>query len=309
MNKLLKSSKIGFMLILSVIFLVACGGSNSSETDETNETDQTETTETTSEVAETSSEEPQVVKIGIRSSGIDMVEAFRENATEAGFEIETTVFDDAVQPNVAIDEGSADINFFQHEQYMESFNESEGTTLHMVKPTVYYGVFAIFSDKISAYDELEDGATLTVSNDPSNQDRALRMLHNLDLLTVDLETELLTIHDIQDNPKNLQFNTANNSLIPQSIPDVDAVVCASTHVMNAGMDPEDYLIETSTDGDEYRVGFVVDESNADEAWVEEFVDAALSEGLYEYISERGTDVPMFEYDDSGNREIMDEALE
>lgn len=252
-------------------------------------------------------QDKQLIKIGIRSTGIDMVESFRQSVEEAGFSIEETVFDDAVQPNVAVDEGSVDINLFQHEAYMTAFNENNGTSLAMVEPTIYYGRYCMYSDKHENLDSIPDGAIVAISNDPANQDRGLKMLQDLGLITLSETEEVYTILDVADNPHNFEFITANNSLLPQTLNDVDYVLCTAVHMKNAGLDPTSYIAEAE-DGADYRVGFVVDESNHGEQWVQDFVDAALTEDFYHYLEERGTDVPLFEFDAEGNREIKDLAV-
>lgn len=249
-------------------------------------------------------EEKQVVKIGIRSSGIDMVESFRNSVEDAGFIIEETVFDDAVQPNIALDQGTVDINLFQHEVYMEAFNENNSTELVMVEPTVYYGKFSLYSEKYDSIDQMPDNAKIGISNDPSNQDRALRFLSDLGVIKVDEKVEVLTILDITENPKNIEFVTANNSLLPQSLTDLDYIICAATHMKNAGKDFRN-SIEESKDGFQYRVGFVVNKKDLEEEWVNKFVDAALCKEFYEYLSERGTEEPLFEFDDKGERILKD----
>ena len=40
---------------------------------------------------------------------------------EKGIEIEIIEFTDYIQPNIALAEGQLDYNFFQHEQYLETF--------------------------------------------------------------------------------------------------------------------------------------------------------------------------------------------
>ena len=46
-----------------------------------------------------------------------------------GWDLEVTVFDDYVQPNLVVESGDFDANYFQHIPYLDNFNEEQGTHL------------------------------------------------------------------------------------------------------------------------------------------------------------------------------------
>ena len=46
-----------------------------------------------------------------------------------GWELEVTVFDDYVQPNLVVESGDFDANYFQHIPYLDNFNSEQGTHL------------------------------------------------------------------------------------------------------------------------------------------------------------------------------------
>lgn len=267
--------------VMAAAMLMGCGGSSTEEkADEENTEGSTE-------------EEKSVIKLGVRADFIDMVEAIRESVKDAGYELDVTTFDDSIQPNVALGEGSIDVNWFQHEPYLASYNAENGTDFVMAQPYTHYPLFAMYSENLESVDDLPDGATIGICNDATNQVRGLTMLQDLSLITLDDSVETPTIYDIKDNPKNLQFVEAEMSVLPQSLPDVDAVILAAQHMYNAGLDATDYIAE-SEDGPDYSLGFVTRPEDADAQWLADLVEAARCDSLKEYFeSNGGIQVPAF----------------
>ena len=265
---------------MAATMLMGCGSSSSEE-------------ETTEETTEESSDEKQVIKLGVRADFIDMVEAIRASIEEAGYELDVTTFDDRIQPNVALGEGSIDVNWFQHQPYLDSYNAENGTDFVMAQPYTHYPLFAMYSEDLESVEDLPDGATIGLCNDATNQARGLKMLQDLGLITYDETVESPTIYDIKDNPKNLQFVEAEMSVLPQSLPDVDAIILAAQHMYNAGLDATKYIAQ-SQDGPDYSLGFVTRKEDADAQWLADLVEAARCDALKEYFeSNGGIQIPAF----------------
>ncbi len=238
--------------------------------------------------------ELQVVKIGVRADLVDTTDAIKDAAAAAGYELDVTVFDDSIQPNVALEEGSIDINFYQHEPYLLSYNAENGTDFVMVEPKTYMPLFAMYSSKWTAIDEIPEGATIGLCNDATNQARGLKLLQSQGLITLDDSVDVPTQYDVKDNPKNLKFIEAEMSVLPQSIEDVDAICLAGTHMVNAGMDASGYIC-TSDDMEDYGVGFVVRAEDADAQWAKDIAKAAQCDELADVLEadKQGTMLPMW----------------
>lgn len=69
------------------------------------------------------------IVIGTSSVSKDLAESGREELESMGYEVEIKIFDDYVLPNDALVEGSVDANIYQHEPYMNNYNDSNGRTL------------------------------------------------------------------------------------------------------------------------------------------------------------------------------------
>ena len=120
--------------------------------------------------------EKTTIKLGVRADGLDMAEAIRESVKEKGYELDVTTFDDSIQPNVALEEGSIDVNWYQHKPYLDSYNEENGTDFVMLEPYTHYPLFAMYSSKYDSVEEIPEGATIGLCNDATNQARGLNLL-------------------------------------------------------------------------------------------------------------------------------------
>lgn len=278
-------------LVLSMVgaVLSGCGGSGGESTD----SEDKDTENVSSEGSEEeSTDKKDTIKIGIRSDGIDQLEVVRAKIEAAGYTVEESVFDDSVQPNVALGEGSIDVNWYQHGPYLETYNAENDTDFVMIEPKTAYPLFAMFSDKYDSIDKLPDGATIGLCNDATNQARALNMLQSEELITLDDSVEVPTMYDVKENPHNFEFIEAEMSVLPQSLSDADAICLAAAHMVNAGLSADGYLC-SAPDGEDYAVGFVVRGEDKDAAWAKELAEIVQCDELAAYFADEkdGTMVP------------------
>ena len=59
----------------------------------------------------------------------EILEVAKEVLKEEGYDLKITEFVDYVQPNLALDSGELDANYFQHKPYLDNFNQERGTKL------------------------------------------------------------------------------------------------------------------------------------------------------------------------------------
>ena len=105
----------------------------------------------------------------------EILKAANEVLKEKGYELEIKEYVDYIQPNLAMESGDLDANYFQHKPYLDTFNEENGT--HLVSAgAIHYEPFGIYAGKSDSLDELADGAEVLVPNDVTNEARALLLL-------------------------------------------------------------------------------------------------------------------------------------
>lgn len=135
-----------------------------------------------------------------------VTKALKPLLEEKGYTVKNVEFSDYIQPNKALENGDLDANLFQHKIYYEAFEKEHDMDLSEIKivPTAPMGVY---SSKYDSLDNIEDGSTITIANDPTNLARTLIMLQDAELITIkdDIDPLRADVDDVVENPKNLKF--------------------------------------------------------------------------------------------------------
>lgn len=123
-----------------------------------------------------------VIKIGASATPhAEILEQVKDQLAEAGYTLEIIQYDDYVLPNQALADGTLDANYFQHLPYLNSYNEANGTDL-VSAAMIHYEPFGIYGNEIQDLTDLEDGATIILPADDSNETRALLLLQQEGLI-------------------------------------------------------------------------------------------------------------------------------
>ncbi|CEA08704.1 Methionine-binding lipoprotein MetQ precursor [Arthrobacter saudimassiliensis] len=207
-------------------------------------------------------------------------------AADAGLDLEIKEFDDYTTPNIALEDGSIDANYFQHLPYLEAQMQDQGYTFEHGEG-VHIEPYAAFSDKHDDISKIGEGARVAITNDPSNQARALMLLEEAGLLQdVSDDASVLDLTDEQ-NPKNLEFveNQAELLVNDLSDPTVDLAIINGNYILQAGLKTEDALLVESVDGNPYANFLVWNEGGAD-ARVEKLEELLHSDEVRDFIKEQ-----------------------
>ena len=289
--------------VLAALTLTACGGSKEETAAAAAET----TAEAAAEAADDAAEETEakasgeLVEIVVGASPAphaEILAAAEPVLNEAGYTLKIVEYTDYVQPNLALEAGELDANYFQHGPYLEQFNEEQGTDL-VSAGTIHYEPFGIYAGKTASLEELADGATVAVPNDTTNEARALLLLEAQGLLKLKEGAGLdATRNDIEENPKNLEILEVEAAQIPLSLQDVDIAVINGNYAIDAGLKVSDALaVEASDSEAAVTYGNVVAVRNGDENSdkTKALVEALKSDTVKEFIDETyaGAVVPMF----------------
>lgn len=154
-----------------------------------------------------------------------------------GVELQVKVFADYVQPNTQVAEKNIDLNYFQTKPYLDAFNRERGTQLTIITG-VHIEPFGAYSRKFKSIDQLPDGASVTLPNDPSNSSRALLLLAKHGLITLkDPTDEMATLKDVTANPKHLKFRELEAAMLPRTLDEVDLALINTNYALAAGLNP------------------------------------------------------------------------
>ena len=181
-------------------------------------------------------EELQVIKVGasITPHG-EILAQIKEDMKAQGYDLQIVEFTDYVLPNLSLDEGDLDANYFQHQPYLDQFNEERGTKLVSIA-AIHYEPYGLYPGKTASIEELPEGAQISVPNDATNEARALLLLQDQGLITIREDAGLnATIADIVDNPKNLKIIEIEAAQLTRSLQDVDMSVINGNFAIQAGL--------------------------------------------------------------------------
>lgn len=246
---------------------------------------------------DSASEDSNVVKIGVVGSDSVVWNHVAEKAAAEGIEIKVVYFDSYPLPNAALDAGELDLNSFQHYIYFENEVEQFGYNLEVVGETSY-APLGIYSNLLAEVDAIEDGAKIIIPDDVTNGGRALLLLQEAGLITVDPEVGLTpTLKDVE-NPRGFEIVELAAANIPASLEEAPLAVINSGIARDAGLLPvEDaLLIEQAEPGENPYVNIIVAHSDrADDEVLKRVVELYQSDDTKEVIIEdsKGASIPVF----------------
>ncbi|MBO1520353.1 methionine ABC transporter substrate-binding lipoprotein MetQ [Oceanisphaera pacifica] len=223
------------------------------------------------------------LRVGVISGAEEQVTevAVKVAKEQYNLDVELVAFSDYVTPNVALSDGSLDINAFQHQPYLDKQIADRGYELVPVGKTFVYPI-AAYSKEIASLDELEAGANVAVPNDPTNLGRTLLLLEQQGLIEVDADAGLAaTPLDITANPKDLKIIELEAPQLPRSLDDVTFAVINTTYASQIDLLPgRDSLFVEDKDSP-YTNLIVARKDNQDDERIQDFVKAFQSEEVYE----------------------------
>lgn len=229
----------------------------------------------------------------------EILEAARPALEEAGYELKIIEYTDYVQPNVALESGELDANYFQHQPYLDQYNEEKGTKL-VSAGTIHYEPFGIYPGKTDSIEALQDKAKIAVPNDATNEARALLLLEAQGVITLKEGAGLkATKNDIADNPKNIEILEIEAAQLARSLQDVDLAVINGNYAIEAGLDVSTDAIavedKDSLAADTYGNIVAVKEGNEDREDIKALIKALESDTVKQFINDtyKGAVVPKF----------------
>lgn len=216
---------------------------------------------------------------------------------EEGITLDIQEFEDYVQPNTVVDQGEFDANYFQHITYLNDFNDEQGTDL-VSAGEIHYEPFGIYPGTKTSLDEIEDGDTIAIPNDTTNEARALLLLQDNGLITLkDGVGITATVNDIEDNPHNLKLEELEAAQVSRVMNEVAFVVLNGNYAQEAGLnaatDAIAYEKQDSDAAKNYVNVIAVKNGNENDPAIKALVSVLKSDDTKAWIEEefQGSVVP------------------
>ena len=220
----------------------------------------------------------------------EILEAAKPLLAEQGYTLEIQIFDDNVQPNLVVESGDFDANYFQHIPYLDDFNAEQGT--HLVNAGgIHYEPFGIYPGTKSSLDDLADGDVIAVPNDTTNEARALLLLEANGVITLKDGAGLAaTVNDIAENPKNEEIKELEAAPVSRVKDEVAFVVLNGNYALQAGFSVAKDSIAYETSDSEAAKTYVnviaVKEGNENNDAIKALVDVLKSDEIKQFINDK-----------------------
>jgi D-methionine transport system substrate-binding protein len=206
-----------------------------------------------------------------------------ERAHARGLEVQKIEFTDWITPNEAVDAGDIDANLFQHIPFLNAAIKARGYKLVPVGATTVMPM-ALFSHKVKSLDQVPDGATVAIANDPVNGARGLQLFEKAGLITLrpSVEDEA-TVEDITANSKHLRFLELEAAQLPRALEDVAVAQVSLSYLVMSGGDPNTALLSDGAGNPHYALNFVVRQDRCNDPRILRFVEIYRSSEVKAYI--------------------------
>lgn len=213
------------------------------------------------------------LKIGV-VPGIfaDSVEVAAKEAKKQGLDVQVVEFTDWATPNVALDAGDIDLNYYQNSNYLANAVRDKGFKLTSVQAGIlsYLGLYSL---KYASLAQLPEGAKVAIASDAVNVGRGLRLLQHAGLIQLRPDTGLLIQpSDIVANPKRLKFIEVEGPQLARATPDVDLAQGFPYFILaSKAFDATKALALTSYEDDSWAIQFVARSDKATDPRIAQFL--------------------------------------
>lgn len=223
----------------------------------------------------------------------EILEFVKPLLEKKGYTLEIQEFTDYVQPNIALNDGELDANFFQHVPYLNKMNEEKKLNLdYTVK--VHIEPMGVYSKKYKNIKDLKEGATIAVPNDPTNEARALRVLESAGLFKLK-SGDLVTSIDITENPNKYKIKELEAAQLPRTLDDVDAAVINTNYALDAKLNPLKDALVLESKSSPYANVLAVRKQDKDKPYIKALSEVLNSPEVKKFIEDKykGSIIPAF----------------
>lgn len=291
-----------FAAALGAVALTGCGSKAADNGQAAPET-QADTAEGTGSTAAKGTDAAEAKgKITIAASitpHAEILEQAKEILAGQGWELEIVTFEDYIQPNLVVESGDMDANYFQHIPYLDNFNAERGT--HLVNAGgIHFEPLGIYSAAGADLNNIEEGAVIAVPNDPTNEARALMLLEANGVITLKEGAGLnATVKDIAENPHKVSIQELEAAQVARVKDEAAFLVLNGNYALLAGFNVSEALSCEEIDSEAARTYvnvIAVKEGNENSEGIQALVAALKSEAIQKYINDtyQGAVVPYTE---------------
>ncbi len=270
------------LLILSVTLFSGCGSTGTASN-------------STVPVKNLSKENPVTLKVlADQVPHAELLNFVKPRLVEKGVKLEITILQND-HGNEDVNNGEFDVNFFQHQPYLDSVKAEKGYDLANAG-NIHVEPIGLYSDKYKTKEEIPDGAVIGIPNDVTNEYRALKILEDNGFLKLrsDLEEHAVTVKDIAEYTKNIKIEEIDSAQLIRLKTDFDGYITNTNKILEAGIDPNTALFREGKDSP-YANILVTKTNRLNDPAVVALKKALITEEVRKFIEDKykGAVIPAF----------------
>lgn len=198
------------------------------------------------------------ITIGISPPFAKPLQVAVDEAKQKGINVKLVEFSDWNTPNITLNHGDIDANYFQHQPFLNNALKETDFKLKPIATGVATHV-GLYSKKYNSLDAVPEQARVVIPNDPVNQGRALLLLQQAKLISLkNPDNHLSNLQDITANPKKFQFIEVEGPQTARAVDDADLVFSYPLYLRLAKtIDPNKALLLDDNTNTRYAILFVV----------------------------------------------------
>lgn len=202
----------------------------------------------------------------------DSVAVAAKEAREQGINVRIVEFTDWTTPNVAVNSGDVDINYFQHQPFLDNANRTQGFKLASAGTGILANI-GLYSLKHQSVADVPNRGRVAIASDPVNQGRGLLLLEKAGLIKLKPGVGFVgTVNDIAENPKRLRFVEVEGPQLARITADVDLAQGYPHFIVAAGtFDPSSGLDYSGISDKQFSIQFVTREERVNDPLVQKFI--------------------------------------
>ncbi len=224
----------------------------------------------------------------------ELLNFVKPKLAEQGVNLEITILQND-HGNEDTDNGEFDVNFFQHQPYLDSLKKEKGYDLANAG-NIHVEPIGLYSVKYKTKEEIPEGAVIGIPNDVTNEYRALKILETNGFIKLksDLPEHAATVKDIAEYTKKIEIKEIDSAQLIRLKDDFDGYITNTNKILEAGIDANSALFREGKDSP-YANILVTKSSRVNEPAVAALKNALTTEEVRKFIEEKykGAVIPAF----------------
>lgn len=231
--------------------------------------------------------EKKEIVVGLPPSmhNILMERVVKPELEKKGYTVKLVNFSSLRDSNTALVEGSIDMNAAQHQAYLDVYNKETNNDLVSLVHIPSISA-ALFSQTHRSLDDIAQGQTIAIPNDPSNTARALLLLQSLGWIKLKPQAQsgTVSVNDIAENKYNLKFKTLLSEIIPRTLSEVDYAIMPGGVAWLSKVPADNVLLQEKLSPN-LELMVVVKKENLNTQWAKDVKQLYQSDELKKFINE------------------------